>query len=151
MEPIDLRWERLYAEWRAPLYRAAAALVGPAEGEEVVQDAFERGMRTEGFFEEVRAPSSWLRQVVVRLAITRLRRRALWERARRLLDGHQVRADPDIAWALRRLSPTQRGAVVLRYYLRADYAEIGATLGLSEASVSKTLTRAKAALRRDLA
>ncbi|TMC48934.1 MAG: sigma-70 family RNA polymerase sigma factor [Chloroflexi bacterium] len=150
METIDLRWERLYAEWRAPLYRAAVVLVGPAEGEEVVQDAFERGMRTEHFFDEVREPFPWLRQVVVRLALSRLRRRALWERARLLLDGHQASAYPDIAWALRRLAPTQRGAVVLRYYFRADYAEIAETLGLSQASVAKTLARAKAALRRDL-
>jgi RNA polymerase sigma-70 factor (ECF subfamily) len=146
----DPRWERLYAECRPPLYRAAAFLVGDAEGEEVVQDAFERAMRQQGFLDEVREPLAWLRRVVMRLAISRLRRRQVWDRIRLLLDQHEPQRDPDLEIAIRRLSPTMRGAIVLRYYFDAEYAEIASTLGISEASVSTTLSRARAALRRDL-
>ena len=148
---MDPRWEQLYAECRPPLYRAAAFLVGDAEGEEVVQDAFERAMRQERFLDEVREPLAWLRRVAIRLAISRLRRRAVWERIRFLLDQHQPQGDPDLETAIKKLPPTQRGAVVLRYYFDADYSEIASTLGLSEASVSTTLSRARAALRKDLA
>ncbi len=148
----DARWECLYAEHRAALYRAAAVLVGDAEAEEVVQDAFERAMKVTDFFDEVRHPPAWLRQVTVRLAISRLRRRALSERVLSFLAvrPRPSEPDPEIEWALQRLPATQRGAVVLLYYFRADYAEIAAALGLSEASVGKVLSRARAALREDL-
>jgi RNA polymerase sigma-70 factor, ECF subfamily len=151
---VDPRWEQLYAECRPPLYRVAAFLVGDAEGEEIVQDAFERAMRQERFLEEVRLPQAWLRRVVVRLAVSKMRRRALWERVFPLLareDATEASIDPDLETAIRKLPPQQRGAIVLRYYFDADYAEIAATLGLSEASISKTLSRARAVLREDLA
>ena len=148
---LDPRWEQLYAECRPPLYRAAAFLVGNAEGEEVVQDAFERAMRQANFFDEVREPLAWLRRVVMRLAISRLRRREVWERIRLLLDQHEPKSDPDLETAIKRLPATQRGAVVLRYYFDAEYSEIASALGMSEASVSTTLSRARAALRKDLA
>ena len=147
---VDPRWEAVYARCRPPLYRVAAFMVGDAEGEEVVQDAFERAIRQSGFLDEVAEPLAWLRQVVVRLAISRLRRRAVWERVRLLLDHSAPARDPDLEAALRRLPPTQRGAIVLRYYFGAGHTEIASALGLSEASVSKTLVRAKASLRKYL-
>jgi RNA polymerase sigma-70 factor, ECF subfamily len=150
---VDRRWDPLYAQHRGSLYRAAAVLVGDGEAEEVVQEAFERAMKQADFFDQVREPSAWLRRVVVRLAISRLRRRAILDRALTLLGSRAAVEDHegvDVEWALRRLPATQRGAVVLRYYFRADYPEIAAALGLSEASVSKILNRARAALRRDL-
>ena len=150
---MDLRWEQIYAECRPPLYRVAAFLVGDAEGEEIVQDAFERAMRQKGFIGEVAHPLAWLRTVVVRLAVSRLRRRAVWERIFPLLERRepmQASTDPDLEAAIRRLPPQQRGAIVLRYYFDADYAEIASTLRLSEASIGKTLSRARAVLKEDL-
>jgi RNA polymerase sigma factor (sigma-70 family) len=144
---VDPRWQDLYADLRPPLYRVAAFLVGDAEGEEIVQEAFERAMRQDRFLEDVTQPLAWLRRVVVRLAISRLRRRAVWERVRLLLEPQETTRDLELEDAVRRLPPSQRGAIVLRYYFGADYSEIAATLGLSEASVSKTLARAKANLR----
>jgi RNA polymerase sigma factor (sigma-70 family) len=52
---------------------------------------------------------------------------------------------------LKTLPPSQRGAIVLRYYFGADYSEIATALSLRENSVSKTLTRARDSLRRELA
>jgi RNA polymerase sigma factor (sigma-70 family) len=151
---VDPRWEQIYAECRPPLYRVAAFLVGNAEGEEIVQDAFERAIRQRRFFDEVGQPLAWLRRVVVRLAVSRLRRRAVWERIFPLLEQHEATEasiDPDLEAAIRKLPPRQRGAIVLRYYFDADYAEIASTLGLSEASIGKTLSRARAVLKEDLA
>lgn len=115
-----------------------------------MQDAFERAMRQADFFGDVREPFAWLRQVVVRLAVSRLRRRALSDRLLSVWQEHPVEPDLEVEWAVRRLPPTQRGAVVMRYYFRADYREIAAALGLSESSVGKTLARARVALRDDL-
>jgi RNA polymerase sigma factor (sigma-70 family) len=116
----------------------------------VVQDVFERAMRQPHFFDDVRDPFLWLRRVMIHMAISRLRRRVVWEHVRRLVVPGETARDPDIAIALHRLPATQRAAIVLRYYLRENYAEIARTLGLSEASVGKTLSRARTTLREEL-
>lgn len=148
---LDPRWAATFEECRGDLHRAAAYLLGAPEAEEVVQDAFERGMRDPRFFERVEEPAAWLRTVTVRLAVSRLRRRAVLERLRLVAppppDGLP---DPDLLQALRSLPASQRGAIVLRYFFGSDYGEIAHTLGMSEASVGATLTRARAALRKAL-
>lgn len=149
----DARWQALYTACRPTLYRTAALLVGEDEAEEVVQDAFERAMRERDFFTRIREPVAWLRTVATRSALARLRRRALFERAQRLLGRWGSQPDPrrtDLEAALRRLPAQQRAAVVLRYYQDAPYAEIGAALGISAESVGPLLARARAALRESL-
>lgn len=149
----DARWQALYTACRPTLYRSAALLVGEAEAEEVVQDAFERAMREPDFFGRVREPLAWLRTVSTRVALARLRRRSLWEGAQRLLGRADHSPDAsrvDVEAALRRLPPKQRAAVVLRYYHDAPYSEIAAALDMDEASVGPLLTRARAALKQSL-
>jgi RNA polymerase sigma factor (sigma-70 family) len=53
--------------------------------------------------------------------------------------------------ALARLRPRQRAAIVLRYYEDLEHAEIAALLACSESTVRSTLTRARSALRAELA
>lgn len=147
---LDARWNALYTACRPSLYRTAALLVGEGEAEEVVQDAFERAMREPAFFERVNDPVAWLRTVVTRSALGRLRRRALWERALSLIGRSDHDRDPrdaDLAAALERLPPKQRAAIVLRYYHSAPYAEIATAIGVDAESVGPLLTRARAALR----
>ena len=148
---LDQRWEALYDACRSDLYRVAVYLLGTSEAEEVVQDAFERGMRERHFFDLVREPAAWLRTVTVRLSVSRLRRRNVLERIhlRAPAPSNGV-PDPELHEALRSLSTSQRGAIVLRYFFGSDYAEIARALGMSEKSVGATLTRARAALRREL-
>ena len=148
---LDQRWEALYDACRSDLYRVAVYLLGTSEAEEVVQDAFERGMRERDFFDRVRVPAAWLRTVTVRLSVSRLRRRNVLERIhlRAPAPSNGV-PDPELYEALRSLSPSQRGAIVLRYFFGSDYAEIARALGMSEKSVGATLTRARAALRKEL-
>jgi RNA polymerase sigma-70 factor (ECF subfamily) len=149
----DARWQALYLACRATLYRSAALIVGEAEAEEVVQDAFERAMREPDFFGRVRDPLAWLRTVSTRVALARLRRRALWDKAQELIGrGHQ-KADSesvDISAALARLPAKQRAAIVLRYYHDAPYSEIAAALEVDEGSVGPLLTRARLALKATL-
>ncbi|MGH2378562.1 MAG: RNA polymerase sigma factor [Candidatus Limnocylindria bacterium] len=149
----DARWQALYLACRATLYRSAALIVGEAEAEEVVQDAFERAMREPDFFGRVRDPLAWLRTVSTRVALARLRRRALWEKAKELVGRGHHQSDSqraDITSALERLPAKQRAAVVLRYYHDAPYSEIAAALEMDEASVGPLLTRARAALKASL-
>ena len=150
---LDARWQALYAACRPTLYRSAALLVGEGEAEEVVQDAFERAMREPDFFGRVREPLAWLRTVSTRVALGRLRRRALLDRALRLIGRQDHQVDPqrgDLEAALQRLPPKQRAAVVLRYYQDAPYSQIASALDMDQESVGPLLTRARGALREAL-
>jgi len=133
------------------LYRVAALMVGAAEAEEIVQDAFERGMRQRDFFATVREPRAWLRTVAARRAVDRLRRRRILERLRPATPpGPNAWERLDLALALRRLGARPRVAIVLRYYQDASYDEIATALGVAPSSVGPLLTRARAELREAL-
>jgi len=150
---LDARWHALYAACRPSLYRSAALLVGETEAEEVVQDAFERAMREADFFTKVRDPVAWLRTVSTRVALGRLRRRAVLDRALGVIGRDDHHVDPartDLEAALARLPAKQRAAVVLRYYHDAPYAEIASALEMDVESVGPLLTRARGALREAL-
>lgn len=145
-------WDDLYASARPALYRTAAFLLPADEAEEVVQEAFERALRSEAFRSRTLEPVAWLRTVVGRIAVDRLRRRRLWERTRSLL----VREPPtepgtELRDALRRLPARQRVALVLRYYQEAPYEEIAEALAIRTDSVGPLLARAKQALQEALA
>src|SRR3989337_2068092 len=93
----DARRQALDLACRAALYRSAALIGGEAEAEEVVQDAFERAMREPDFFGRVRDPLAWLRTVSTRVALARLRRRALWDKAQELVGrGHHAPTSDDV-------------------------------------------------------
>ncbi len=128
-------------------------MVGAAEAEEVVQEAFERAMRETAFFEEVREPIAWLRTAVARRALSRLRRRRLLERIRLPPGPSQVEPweRADLALALGRLPPRDRVVVVLRYFHEASYDEIAAAIGSASSSVGPMLSRARAQMREALA
>lgn len=151
--PLDARWDRLYEEFRPTLYRAAALLVGDGEAEELVQDVFERAMRKQRFFDEVREPRAWLRTALARLAVSRLRRRSVWERIRPRHAPEIGDPDPeclDLRRALLVLPAPQRAAIVLHHYHGADYAEVADALGMEPSGIGKLLTRARSALRDEL-
>lgn len=147
-------WECLYARERARLYRVAALIVGAAEAEEVVQEAFEKAMRESAFLQRVASPAAWLRTVAVRQALMRARRREVLDRVlsalRPTTDPPLTAEDIDLRTALDSLPRRQRAAVVLRYYVGAEYEEIARSLGIAESSVGPLLTRARSSLRERL-
>ena len=150
---LDDRWAGLYQQTRPLLFRTAALMVGSAEAEEVVQEAFERAMRYREFFEEVREPVAWLRTATARRALGRLRRRRVWERLRVRLptqDSGEPWERAALAAALGELPARDRVAVVLRYYQDASYEEIAESLGITASSVGPLLTRARAKIREAL-
>jgi RNA polymerase sigma-70 factor (ECF subfamily) len=134
-----------------------------AEAEDVVQDAWlrwhdaaERGA--------VRDPGAFLRRVVARLCLDRLKS----ARARRetyigpwlpepVLDAEALRGPGTGEWAedlsfalmlaLERLSPLERAAFLLHDVFDLDFAEVAAALGRSEAACRQLAARARAHLR----
>ena len=143
--------DELYLRARSALYRTAALLLPPDEAEDVVQEAFERAFKIKGFEAQTAEPVAWLRKVVGRIAVDRLRRRKLWERIRTILILEpQTEPSTDLRDALRRLPPRQRVALVLRYYQDASHAEIAEALSIGTDSVGPLLARAKRALREAL-
>src|SRR5580704_2212261 len=145
----------LYVGHYEQLLRLAVLLVGDVPAaEDVVQEAFIRVHRTvDGG--TVRSPLAYLRQTVVNLARSEVRRRLVRLR-------HAPRPMPDAASAeegayaalsrqeviraLRRIPARQREAVVLRYWADLPEAEIAELMGVSVGAIKGYISRAMARL-----
>ena len=129
-----------------------------ADAEEVVQEAFLRWRQLD---ERPRSDEAWLVSVTTRLAIDRLRRAAT---EREAYEGQwlpepvplappereaELADDLSLAFllVLERLAPEERAAFLLREVFGADYAEIGRTVGKSEAACRQMVHRAKERVR----
>lgn len=150
-EASEAYWDALYERARPVLYRTAAFLLPPEEAEEVVQEAFERALGAEAFRTRTLEPVAWLRTVVGRIAVDRLRRKQLWERTQWLFVSEPpIELGSEVRDALRRLPARQRVALVLRFYQDAPYEEIAEALSIRTDSVGPLLARAKQALQEAL-
>lgn len=126
---------------------------------ELAQDAIVRVCRDWATVSGMAAPGAWLHRVAINLANSHYRRRAAERRARvrqeaRAGDGRHT--DPDAAdrlatrGAVAALPARQRTALVLRYYADLPMADVAAAMGITESSARSAVTRALAALRREL-
>lgn len=141
----------------------AAVLVTRDRGlaEEVVQEAFVRVYQRIGQFDDSRPFGPWFLRIVINDALKVLRRQ---KREVHLdgADGERVLGHmlPDVApgleeqvdraelrqrvrEALVQLSPKQRAAIVLRYYLDMGGAEMAEVLGITEGAVKWRLAAAR--------
>lgn len=157
-EPSQERVEKLAAWYSAEhdrLVRFAYLLTRNVDSaEDLVQDAFIRMYRVRGPLEEAGYPA-YARRVVVNLARSAFRRRAVERRAMQgLTPSESVERDHagdlDVRHVLMSLSVPDRACLALRYYEGQSDAEIAATLGISEAAAKKRITRAHARLRSHL-
>lgn len=149
---------------RSTLLRAATRLLGPAEAEDAVQDAYVRALEAQA--PALNAAQAWLLTVVRNLAIDRLRRRqwmAQWlteatQTAHGAVAGSVVpSAEADAALAqqatlaLRRLAacvtPMEGAAVLLHAVFDASHAELAQATGRTEAASRQQLRRALQRLR----
>lgn len=149
---------------RSTLLRAATRLLGPADAEDVVQDAYVRALEANAT--ALNAAQAWLLTVVRNLAIDRLRRRqwmAQWlAEALQAAQGDaagsvapSAEADAALAQqatlALRRLAvcvaPAQGAAVLLHAVFDASHAELAQATGRTEAASRQQLRRALQRLR----
>lgn len=149
---------------RSALVRAATRLLGPADAEDAVQDAYVRALEANA--PALNAAQAWLLTVVRNLAIDRLRRRqwmAQWSaEAAQTAQGDaaglvapSAEADAALAQqatlALRRLAAcvtsTEGAAVLLHAVFDASHAELAQATGRSEAASRQQLRRALQRLR----
>jgi RNA polymerase sigma-70 factor (ECF subfamily) len=147
----DIEIQELYAtSYRRLLGQLIGVTGNVAEAEDVVQEAFVRGLGHPRRLLGADNPEAWLRTVAVNLA------RSRWRRAQRLVglaprlvdapresdsDGHIV-----LLQALRALPAGQREAIALHHLADLTVEEVAATLGLPTGTVKARLSRGRAAL-----
>ena len=149
---------------RSALVRAATRLLGPADAEDAVQDAYVRALESNAT--TLNAAQAWLLTVVRNLAIDRLRRRqwmAQWlaevaQTARGDVAGSGVpsaEADAALAqqatralrWLAGCVTPAEGAAVLLHEVFEASHAELAQASGRTEAASRQQLRRALLRLR----
>jgi len=150
---------QLFREHGLALIRMAVLLTGDqATAEDVAQDAFLGLQRAWPRLQDQDKALSYLRTSVVNgcRSVYRGRRRALlrveepppvWSAEAAVIAEHDRR---EMLAAVARLPVRSREVLALRYYLDLPYEEIAAILGVTKGTVSSTLSRALAALGRDL-
>jgi RNA polymerase sigma-70 factor, ECF subfamily len=149
--------EKLFSRHWPDAYRSAYLVTGDrAAAEDIAQEAFISALRALARFDRRRPLRPWLHRIVVNRAID-------WSRARRLRnevtsglveEASDATSEPsDLAHllsALRRLTPDQRGAVVLRYLLDFTPGEIARLLDVPRGTVNSRLRRGLDALADDI-
>ena len=163
-------FETLFRRWAGPLLRYLERMLGEAgAAEELVQEAFLRVHRARASYRPDARFSSWLYRIGTNLALNELRRPA-----RRVphasveaadADGDPLPAAPEPASedlvdarravraldrALRELPERQRAALWLVAVEGHSYAEVAASLEISEAAVKALVHRARAGLAAQL-
>jgi RNA polymerase sigma factor (sigma-70 family) len=158
-----------------PLYasamlRVAAALIGPAEAEDAVQEASMRAWQSWSTLRNVDAVRPWLLHIT--LNVCRQWRRGLKGQQQAHLQALPEATDPeyrqlfallesdpgtsnhtgalDLRAAINALPSDLRGVVVLRYYAGLDASEIGELLSLPAGTVRSRLHRALLEMRERL-
>jgi RNA polymerase sigma-70 factor (ECF subfamily) len=138
-------FERVYREHGAGLFRAIYAYTGGRRdiADEVVAESFARAMEHDA---DVREPVPYLYRTAFRLAARELR-----AERRRPVPEHDVPGDPpDVAGllaALRRLSPNQRAAIVLRFEADLPVEDVARRMGISAVTVRVHIHRGRTKLR----
>ena len=144
---------------RPSLIRVAYRMLGSvADAEDVVQDAFLRWLDADR--NVVREPAAFLRRVVTRLCLDRLksaqRRRETYIGPwlpEPVVESAEDNLDDDVTlpllMALERLSPLERAAFLLHDVFGIDFDEVAATIGRDSAACRQLAARARAHVRAD--
>jgi len=143
---------------RPSLVRVAYRMLGSvADAEDVVQDAFLRWLDVDR--ETVREPAAFLRRIVTRLCLDRLKsvRRERETYVGSWLPEPVVESGEDelddvtlpLLMALERLSPLERAAFLLHDVFGLDFDEVAATIGREPAACRQLASRARAHVRAD--
>ena len=147
----DIEIHELYeASYRRLLGQLIGVTGSVAEAEDVVQEAFVRGLDRSRRLLDADNPEAWLRTVAINLA------RSRWRRAQRLmrLSPRLVQPPPEddadshvvLLQALRKLPAGQREVIALHHLADMTVAQVAETLGLPTGTVKARLARGRAAL-----
>jgi len=147
--------ERVYRERYVAFRNALVTVTGSREAaRDAVQEAFARALRSSDQFRGDGTLEAWIFRIALRTALeTRRNGREISLVADADPTLPAPERDPELAVALRKLSPRRRLIVFLRYFADLSYAEIAAVCEISEGTVAATLAQARAdlleALERD--
>lgn len=153
---VDFLTETYRAHYRPLLGLAALLLDDTASCEDVVQEAFIRVHAARNRIRDREKTLSYLRQTVVNLSRSTLRRRILGLKllSRPMPDAasaeegaYEQLERADLIQAMRGLQRRQREVLVLRYFADMSEAEVASALGISAGSVKAYGSRGIAALR----
>jgi RNA polymerase sigma factor (sigma-70 family) len=146
-QDVTSTFESFYTGTSSRLLRYAYGLTGDmAEAQDFTQEAYARAWQRWRRLQQYENPESWLRLVVSRLAVDRLR--WLGVRRAKVQRGAQVVLPPNeemltLIAALKRLPMPQRKALVLHYFLDLPVAEIAAETGTNVNTVKTWLARGR--------
>lgn len=146
--------EDIFRTCHARLLVAAYALTGDInEAQDVVAEAFMRGVARRSALLSADSPEAWLRTVARNVA----RRR--WRRSKQLVAllhktaAGAPKADPDLSpdrvammAAIRRLPVAQQETVALHYIADLSVDDVARTLGVSSGTIKSRLSRARTTL-----
>jgi RNA polymerase sigma-70 factor (sigma-E family) len=144
-----------YRASRDSCLRAVTAVVGDRElAEEQVAEAFTRAWTSWGQVRRHAAPRAWVVRTALNLGVSWWRRRRrevpLADHDAAVPAGPGDGVDPALIAALRRLPARQREVLALRIFLDLDTETTAKVVGVAPGTVTAHLSRAVAALRRDL-
>jgi RNA polymerase sigma-70 factor, ECF subfamily len=143
---------------RPSLIRIAYRMLGSvADAEDIVQDTFLRWLDVDR--DAVREPAAFLRRVVTRLCLDRLksvrRERETYVGSwlpEPVVESGEAELDDvtlPLLMALERLSPLERAAFLLHDVFDLDFEEVAATIGREPAACRQLASRARAHVRAD--
>jgi RNA polymerase sigma factor (sigma-70 family) len=143
-----------YRASRDSCLKAVTAVVGDRHvAEDLVAEAFARAWTSWGKVSRHAAPRAWVVRTALNSGISRWRRHrevplAEHDAAAPVQPGDGV--DPALVAALRRLPTRQREVLALRIFLDLDTETTARLLRIAPGTVTAHLSRAVAALRRDV-
>ena len=151
---LDTRTDAaIYAEYSVELVRFATSLVGPIDAPDVVANAFVQLMTAPIWLAAHNHRAQLYRRVVFEARTwqrSAVRRRTREDRAARTAVAEFADLQPEVAAAVRALSPQQRAVVFLTYWNDLTPASIAELLGVSDGTVRKQLARARTHLKKAL-
>lgn len=146
----DADFAAILDDQRGWICRLALKIVGSREeAEDVVQATLVQAWRRHGSLQDKEKLQGWLRQIVVRTSLNRLR--AL-KRTSSLSEEQELLASDEesvlVRMTLARMKPDQRAILALAIGERLSYREIAEALDIPEGTVSSRLNSAKSTFRK---
>jgi RNA polymerase sigma-70 factor (ECF subfamily) len=159
----DEAFTRLVEQYQTPVYNLCYRMLGePEAAEDAAQESFLRAYQNLDRYDESRPFSTWLLSIAAHYCIDRLRRRhflsistdddeaplELPDPAAPNPEAESIRREEQqrLHGLLASLDPTDRAAVILRYWHDLPEDEIAESLSLTVSAVKSRLFRARRAL-----
>jgi RNA polymerase sigma-70 factor (ECF subfamily) len=139
VEAIEELYRSRYASYRG----GVAALTGYDASRDVVQEAFAQALRDRAEFRGEGSLAAWVWRIAFRTALHARRHGGRELTLDELVEAAPVpkaERDPELAEAVRGLTPRRRLVVYLRYFADLPYGEIASLLDISEGTVAATLS-----------